>query len=241
MAQGIWGLASGGWFGQGLGHGNANCIPAYHTDMVFQSVGETLGFVALALIIICYFLLIFKSLKLAIRVAHPFLFFTISGIALVTSVQFMVIVLGSLGVIPLTGVSVPFLSYGRASLIANLAVFGIVLSMSHYVPTQRQREAVKAYGNVLATGIASFILVSAGITGLLFYYQILRQDTYLVKPAAVVDATGKRTFAYNPRISLLIKKMNIGDIYDRNGLLLATSSPERLREQIEQLASQGLR
>lgn len=240
VAQGIWGLAAGGWFGQGLGRGNANCIPAYHTDMVFQSVGETLGFVALALIIACYFFLILRSLRLARRVAHPFLFFTISGIALVTSVQFMVIVLGSLGVIPLTGVSVPFLSYGKASLIVNLTVFGIVLSMSRYVPTQRQKEAVKAYDNVLVTGIVSFVFVSVCITGLLFYYQKLRQDTYLVKPAAIVDATGKRTYAYNPRISLLIKKMSMGDIYDRNGLLVATSSPDKLREKTGDLTEQGL-
>ncbi len=240
VAQGIWGLAAGGWFGQGLGRGNANCIPAYHTDMVFQSVGETLGFVALALIIACYFFLILRSLRLARRVAHPFLFFTISGIALVTSVQFMVIVLGSLGVIPLTGVSVPFLSYGKASLIVNLTVFGIVLSMSRYVPTQRQREAVKDYDNVLVTGIVSFVFVSVCITGLLFYYQKLRQDTYLVKPAAIVDATGKRTYAYNPRISLLLKKMSMGDIYDRNGLLVATSSPDKLREKTDELTEKGL-
>ena len=233
-------LASGGWFGQGLGRGNANCIPAYHTDMVFQSVGETLGFVALAVILICYFLLILKALRLARRVAHPFLFFTISGIALVTSVQFMVIVLGSLGVIPLTGVSVPFLSYGNASLIVNMTVFGIVLSMSRYVPTQRQREAVKNYDNVLVTGIVSFVFVSVCITCLLFYYQKLRQDTYLVKPAAITDASGKRTYAYNPRISLLIKKMKMGDIYDRNGVLLATSSPDRIRNLTNELTEHGL-
>lgn len=240
VAQGIWGLAAGGWFGQGLGMGHANCIPAYHTDMVFQSVGETLGFVALVLIIGCYFFLILRSLRLARKVGHPFLFFAISGIALVTSVQFMVIVLGSLGLIPLTGVSVPFLSYGKAGIIVNLIAFGIVLSMSRHTASQRQREAVRAYDNVLVAGMASFLVVSACITCVLFYYQKLRQNTFLVKPAAIVDASGKRTFAYNPRIALLVRKMHMGDIIDRNGLLLATSTPSRLREQMDLLEEHGL-
>ena len=240
VAQGIWGLAAGGWFGQGLGRGHANCIPAYHTDMVFQSVGETLGFVALVLIIGCYFLLILRSLRLARKVGHPFLFFTISGIALVTSVQFMVIVLGSLGLIPLTGVSVPFLSYGKAGLIVNFAAFGIILSMSRHMASQRQHEAVKEYDNVLVAGIVSFLAVSVCITGVLFYYQKLRQNTYLVKPAAVVDASGKRTYEYNPRIALLIREMYMGDIFDRNGLLLATSTPSQLREQMELLVEHGV-
>ena len=240
VAQGIWGLAAGGWLGQGLGKGHANCIPAYHTDMVFQSVGETLGFVALVLIICCYFFLILRSLRLARKVGHPFLFFTISGIALVTSVQFMVIVLGSLGLIPLTGVSVPFLSYGKAGLIVNLIAFGIVLSMSRHTASQRQREAVREYDNVLVAGIASFLTVSVFITGVLLYYQKIRQNTYLVKPAAIVDASGKRTYAYNPRIALLVRKMHMGDIFDRNGLLLATSSSSQLREQMDLLVEQGV-
>ena len=240
VAQGIWGLASGGWTGQGLGRGNANFIPAFHTDMVLESVGEVLGFFALVFIVVCFFFLIYRSLLLARKAAHPFLFFTISGIALVTLVQFLVILLGSLGLIPLTGVAVPFLSFGRASLIINLAAFGIVISMSRYQPKKEQIEYIKSYDNVLVAGMCSFMVISCCIICVLFYYQKLRQDTYLVKPAAIADSSGKRYFEYNPRISQVLRRLKQGDIYDRNGVVLATADPAIITAQLDTLSNSGL-
>ena len=241
VAQGIWGLASGGWTGQGLGRGNANFIPAFHTDMVLESVGEILGFFALLFIIACFFFLIYRSLLLARKAAHPFLFFTISGIALVTLVQFLVILMGSLGLIPLTGVAVPFLSFGRASLIINLAAFGIVISMSRYQPQKEQIEHVKAYDNVLVAGMCSFLAISCCIICVLLYYQKIKQDEYLVKPAAIADSGGRRYLEYNPRISQLLKHLKQGDIYDRNGVVLATTDPAIITGQLDTLSGSGLR
>ncbi len=240
VAQGIWGLAAGGWTGQGLGRGNANFIPAFHTDMVLESVGEVMGFFALLFIVACFFFLIYRSLLLARKAAHPFLFFAISGIALVTLVQFMIILLGSLGLIPLTGVAVPFLSFGRASLIINLAAFGIVISMSRYQPQKQQIEHIKAYDNVLVAGMCSFMAISCCIICVLLYYQKLRQDTYLVKPAAIADSGGRRYFEYNPRISQLLRHLKLGDIYDRNGVVLATTDPAIITEQLDTLSNSGL-
>lgn len=240
VAQGIWGLAAGGWTGQGLGRGNANFIPAFHTDMVLESVGEVMGFFALLFIVACFFFLIYRSLLLARKAAHPFLFFAISGIALVTLVQFFIILLGSLGLIPLTGVAVPFLSFGRASLIINLAAFGIVISMSRYQPQKQQIEHIKAYDNVLVAGLCSFMAISCCVICVLLYYQKLRQNTYLIKPAAIADSSGKRYFEYNPRISQLLRHLKLGDIYDRNGVVLATTDPAVITEQLDTLSNSGL-
>lgn len=228
VVQGVWSLATGGFAGQGLGQGNPNLVPAFHTDMIFTSIGEEMGWVSLLLIILCLAILIHRSLVIAYKSGDRFLFFLTSGIAIVTEVQFFVIILGSIGLIPLTGVAVPFLSFGMTSLIINLAVFGIVISVSRKNATQNQREINRPYRYVTAVGIGSFLTVSILLVAVLFQYQVLpvTRNNYLVKPAFVSNNEGLRLCEYNPRIRLLLKEMNAGNILDRNGLLLATSDKE---------------
>ncbi len=240
VAQGLWSLATGGWKGQGLGKGNASLVPAFNTDMIFTSIGEVMGWVVLLLIIVCLVLIIHRSLLLARRAGHPFLFFLVSGIAVVTGVQFFVIVLGSVGLIPLTGVAVPLLSYGKSSLIMNLAAFGIVLSCSRQRATARQKTFIKQYDAVVATSSLTFIALSLLLVGTLFYYQVVKRDETLIRPAYVANLQGERIPEYNPRIRLLTNRLEAGNIYDRNGLLLATSSTEQLNEHLLRLGQTGL-
>lgn len=228
VVQGIWSLATGGFAGQGLGQGNPNLVPAFHTDMIFTSIGEEMGWVSLLLIILCLAIIIHRSLVIAYKSGDRFLFFLTSGIAIVTGVQFFVIILGSIGLIPLTGVAVPFLSFGMTSLIINLAIFGIVISVSRKNATQNQRVINRPYRYVTAVGIGSFLVVSLLLIVVLFQYQVLpvTRDKYLVRPAFVSNNEGHRLAEYNPRIRLLLKELNAGNIKDRNGLLLATSEKE---------------
>ena len=228
VVQGIWSLSTGGFSGQGLGLGNPNLVPAFHTDMIFTSIGEEMGWISLLLIILCLAIIIHRSLVIAYKSGDRFLFFLTSGIAIVTGVQFFVIILGAIGIIPLTGVAVPFLSFGMTSLIINLAIFGVVISVSRNNATQNQREINRPYRYVTAVGIGSFLAVSVVLVALLFQYQVLptTRNKYLVKPAFVSNNEGHRLAEYNPRIRLLLKEMKAGNIKDRNGLLLATSDKE---------------
>lgn len=240
VAQGLWSLATGGMGGQGLGKGNPSMVPAFNTDMAFTSIGEVMGWIALALILVCLIIIIHRSLLLARRSGHPFQFFLASGIAIVTGVQFFVIVLGSVGIIPLTGVAVPLLSYGKSSLIMNLAAFGIIISCSRHQATKHQREEIKDYDNVVAASCWSFIGLSVLLLGVLFWYQDLNRDDILIRPAYVSTMQGERIAEYNPRIRLLMNHLDAGNIYDRNGLLLATSSNELLLQNITELSQHGL-
>lgn len=239
VAQGLWSLATGGLGGQGLGKGNPSMVPAFNTDMAFTSIGEVMGWIALALILACLVILLHRSLLLAFRSGHRFLFFLASGIAIVTGVQFFVIVLGSIGIIPLTGVAVPLLSYGKSSLIMNLAAFGIIISCSRYRPTIRQCKEIEAYENVQATSIWSFIGLSVLLLGILAWYQDINRDDILIRPAYVSTMQGERIAEYNPRIRLLMNHLDAGNIYDRNGLLLATSNNELLQQNISELSQNG--
>ena len=240
VAQGLWSLATGGLFGQGLGRGNANLVPAFHTDMIFLSIGEVMGWVTLMLVLVCLALILHRSLLLARRSGHPFLFYLVSGIAIVIGVQFFVIVLGSTGLIPLTGVAVPLLSYGKSSLIMNLAAFGIVISCSRIHAGKNQEKQIRKYDAVIASSSLTFILMSIFLGSTLFYYQFVQRDSTLIRPAYVCDKDGNRLQEYNPRIMLLINRLNAGNIYDRNGVLLATSDPAELTENLDKLVLCGL-
>jgi cell division protein FtsI/penicillin-binding protein 2 len=179
-------------------------------------------------VLVCVALLIHRSLKLARRAGHPFAFYLAAGIAIVTGVQFFVIVFGSIGFIPLTGVSVPFLSYGMSSLIINMAAYGVVVSVSRVRPTANQRQEVKKYDNVVIASMLTFMSFSLLLIGSLFYYQVVARDQYLVKPACVVNLDGAIDMEYNPRIDILMRHLDAGNIYDRNGLLLAASEADEL-------------
>lgn len=241
VAQGIWALSSGGFWGQGLGNGNANLVPAYHTDMIFESIGEVMGFMTLMFILVCYALLIRKCLVRSRESGHPFMFYLIAGIAIVTVVQLFVIVMGSLGIVPLTGVSLPFLSYGKAGLVINLAAFGIILGMSRNKPTLQQKISIIGYNNVIKSGIVLFTFLFAVVIAFAFNYQVLSRETYLTKPAYITNLAGEHFPEQNPRINILLRNIHSGNIYDRNGLLLATSNPDTLLLYKESLIDVGLK
>ena len=117
VAEGLWGLASGGLWGQGLGNGSTHFIPAFHTDMILESIGEQMGFVGIFIIILLLAILLRRTIVVGYETSHPFTFYLCLGIAIVTAIQFVIISLGSTGIIPLTGVTVPLLSYGNVSMI----------------------------------------------------------------------------------------------------------------------------
>ncbi|MDR0834585.1 MAG: FtsW/RodA/SpoVE family cell cycle protein [Candidatus Symbiothrix sp.] len=228
VAQGLWGLAYGGTFGQGLGEGNPNLVPAFHTDMIFTGIGEELGWTGLLIIILCLAVLLHRSLLIGRRAAQPLLFYLATGIAIVTGVQFLIITFGSIGIIPLTGVAVPFLSYGKVGIILNLAAFGVVLSISKNRGSNLQKEEItKNYDMIIGAGSLAYTLCSMVLLSVLASYQFFRQDTILVKPAFIVTQQGERMVEYNPRISLLMRELNAGIIYDRNGMILATNKDKK--------------
>jgi len=241
VAHGIWSLASGGFTGQGIGEGNSKVMPANHTDMVLTSIGEEIGWIGLVLIILCFAILLHRSLLLARKAAHPFAFYLAGGIAIVTGLQFFIIAAGSLGIMPLTGITLPFLSFGTVSIVVNIAAFGIVLSVSQISGSKRQAVAIqKSYDNTITLGVFSFILASLVLICTLFYYQILAADKYIIKPAYTVNRNGAIIATYNPRIDLLIKKLKAGNIYDRNGLLLATNEKDTVIAHQDEFMNAGV-
>lgn len=241
LGHSYWTLASGGWTGQGLGKGFANAMPAAHTDMILPSLSEELGWVGLVSVCLLLFVLLHRTLLHARRAGQPFSFYLCAGIALATGVQFLLIAGGSLGLLPLTGISVPFLSYGKVSLIINLTAMGIVFAVASR-PGQVQQQAYieEHYDPVLATGIAGFLAGTLILAVKSADVSLIRWSDYIVRPARVVGRTGLPVYSYNPRIGLLTDELAAGNLYDRSGRLLATSSPDTLRRETPRLKKAGL-
>ena len=229
VVNGIWSLATGGLTGQGPGNGSPHLVPAFHTDMIFTSIGEEMGWCVLALLTLSFLILLYRGFIIAYHSGRSFPFYLASGITLVTGIQFFTIVLGSLGIIPLTGVAVPFLSFGRTSLILNLAAMGVLVSISRSTATENQTREIRQYGNVVAAGIETFLALGLFVLGLLFNYMVLAPEKYLIRPAYVCNQQGLKRQEYNPRISRLLSRLRAGNILDRNNDTLATTTPGQSR------------
>lgn len=241
LAHSFWTLATGGWSGQGLGKGFATAMPAAHTDMILPSLGEELGGAGLVAVCLLLFVLIHRTLLHARRAGQPFSFYLGAGIALATGVQFLLIAGGSLGLLPLTGISVPFLSYGKVSLIINLTAMGAVFAIAHRPGEALQHAYLeKHYDPVLATGIAGFLLGTLLLAGRAGQIALVRWADYIVRPSRVVSRDGLPVYSYNPRINRLTDALSAGMLYDRAGRVLATSSADTVRRNLPRLREAAL-
>src|SRR5262249_7931219 len=130
IAHSLWSYSTGGLTGAGLGQGEAQMVPAAHTDLILAAAGEEGGFLLIALLFALYAWLIWRSLRIALRASSDYEFFLGAGLTAATALQFLLIAGGSLDVLPLSGVVTPFLSYGRSATISNFVMFAILLSIS---------------------------------------------------------------------------------------------------------------
>jgi peptidoglycan glycosyltransferase len=128
--QGWYALGSGGIGGTGLGLGNPKLIPDAATDFVFAAIGEELGLVGTIGIVAAFMLFIGSAFRIAIDATRPFAKMFAAGIATIIALQTFLILGGVLRVIPLTGITLPFVSYGGSSLVANFALLAILLRIS---------------------------------------------------------------------------------------------------------------
>lgn len=241
LAHAYWTLSSGGIAGQGPGKGFANTMPAAHTDMILPSIGEELGFFGLLSIFLLFGILIHRIILYARRAGQPFAFYLCTGIALSLGIQFFIIACGSIGLLPLTGISVPFLSYGKVSLIVNLAAMGIVIGVSRLEATEVQQKHIHAnYDPVIFATIVSCFVGVIILTIQLLNIQLISSRKYIVQPARVLNRNGLPIYSYNPRIEIFTKALAAGNIYDRNNLVLATSSLETIRTNQDSLLNSGL-
>jgi cell division protein FtsW (lipid II flippase) len=130
LAQAQFGMATGGIVGAGLGQGSPDLVPFAATDFIFAAIGEELGLLGTTAVLLLYVVLVGKGLRIALESRDGFAQLLAAGLATLIGLQTFVIVGGVTRVIPLTGVTLPFVSYGGSSLVSNFVLLALLVRLS---------------------------------------------------------------------------------------------------------------
>lgn len=133
VTQSIIAIGAGQFFGRGLGQGSQSqlhFIPEAQTDFIISVIGEELGFFGLLLILFLYGVILYRLIRIGLRARDDFSAYTVMGIACLFGLQLVINFGGAIGILPVTGVTLPFLSYGGSSLIINLILIGMAESIA---------------------------------------------------------------------------------------------------------------
>jgi cell division protein FtsW (lipid II flippase) len=130
VVQSLMAVSAGGVFGQGIGQGYPTIIPVAYSDFAFAAIAEEWGLIGVLTVVIALATLVVRGLRIAVRARQPFRSLLAAGLSVMLGVQSLLIMAGVLKLIPLTGVTLPFVSYGGSSLLTNFIIVGLLLVLS---------------------------------------------------------------------------------------------------------------
>jgi cell division protein FtsW (lipid II flippase) len=241
LAHSLWAFSTGGALGSGPGWGDPEMIPAGHTDLVLPAIGEEWGFCGVATVLLLLGFLVWRGMRIGLRSASEYGMFLALGLSALVAFEMLLISGGVLGAIPLSGVVSPFLSFGNTAMLANFLIFGILVAISNRDSNVQNRESI---GEPFRKPVLrlNWVLGAAAATllGFAAYYQVARDQDFLSREAKVFEDDGVKRPQRNPRLNSLAREIRRGNIFDRNGVLLATSDWNELERRRDQYSKLGV-
>jgi cell division protein FtsW (lipid II flippase) len=140
ITQSLFAIASGGFFGTGLGLGHPEFIPLSYTDFIFSAICEEMGLFTGIGVIMLFMILVYRGFKIALNQTHKFYRILALGVSILFGIQSIIILGGVLKVLPLTGITLPFVSYGGTSILSSFIALGILQVASEDIDTREEAE-----------------------------------------------------------------------------------------------------
>jgi cell division protein FtsW (lipid II flippase) len=144
ITQSLFAFGTGGFAGTGLGLGSPEKIPNAATDFVFSAIGEELGLLGTVAVLVGFLLFVGTGFRIAVQADRPFSQLFAAGLTAIIAIQTFLILGGVTRLIPLTGITLPFISYGGSSLIANFVILALLLRISDETAARAEIQASRA-------------------------------------------------------------------------------------------------
>ena len=207
VVQSILAIAAGGLFGRGPGLGNPGVVPVAYSDFIFSAIAEETGLIGTIALTLIVAMLVGIGFLIAMRAQNMFQRYLAAGLTAYLSAQSILIIGGNLRLLPLTGVTLPFVSYGGSSLVTSFAALVLLCLMSDQ--TDNEPAALPSPGAYLVTAGALIIGLIA-ITLVNVWWGFIRQTDLLARPD-------------NPRRIIANTYVKRGSILDRDNQVIAQS------------------
>jgi cell division protein FtsI/penicillin-binding protein 2/cell division protein FtsW (lipid II flippase) len=238
LAHSLWAFATGGPIGSGPGWGDPSLIPAGHTDLVLASIAEEWGLPGVVSVCLLFSVLVFSAFRIALKAPDEYATFLGVGLGSLIALEMLLVSGGALGAIPLSGVVSPFLSSGNTAMLSNYLIFAVLLGISNQsvqplvavtresgmppaLPVASLEPSFRVPVRVVSWSLA---LCAIALLCRATYIEVFHDRELLAKDTLVYASDGVKRPQHNPRLNLLAAEIPRGNIYDRNGVLLATSS-----------------
>ncbi len=229
LAAALWAFAAGGVGGRGLGQAAVGVLPAGHTDLVLAHWAEVAGLAGLALYGACFIALVLQGLWIAYANRTPERMLLACGLSLLLLAQGMVIFAGSTGLLPLTGVVVPFLSFGKSSMVTFLLLVAVLLRLAVDGQPRADRDELRQLRGGIGWVMAATMVAAIGALVVGADRTVLTRDATLLRPVLAMGSDDTVFLRYDPRMRAIARRLIRGDILDRDGRPLAATDKDGRR------------
>jgi len=228
--QGLWAMASGGEEGSGLGLGSPSTVPVVESDLIFAGIGEELGLIGGFCVLVLFVALVWRGMRIAVAAQNDFDRLVATGLTALLACQAFLILAGVTGLLPLTGITLPFMARGNTSLVMDFLILGLLRGISAptgSVPVGATKPVFRRTARQFATATAIGLLGLIGV-GRLLWVHVVAADRLAGNSIRTPDSDGVVRAKLNPRLAAVERAIPRGSIFDRKGRVVATSRLDEL-------------